>query len=336
MERIKKLQKLLKEWKVEGCLIENRIDLFYLTGFDLSAGTLLVLRRSCRLFIDGRYLESVRREKKIPFAKLETLDTHLKGELAFDSCTTSFARYQQLKKQKCTLKPIPRLLKQLRGKKDPEEIELLKKSGTLNLQGIEYIQKLLKEGITEKELASAFEIFCLKKGAEKLSFEPIIAFGANTALPHHRAGSTVLKKGDLVLMDVGVVVGRYCSDLTRIFFFGKKDLELKKIETAVKEAHAAALALCRSGVKVSALEDAAHAVIKKAGLEKLLAHGLGHGVGLEVHEYPRINKKSEDKDLLLESGMVITIEPGLYLPGKGGIRYEDTVIIKENGYEFAL
>lgn len=338
MERIKWLQKQLHSWKVEGCLIENTVDLFYLTGFELSAGSLLVSPRTCRLFIDGRYLEMVQEKGSLPFAGISALEKHLQGKkkIAFDSRTTCYERYVRLKSFGLSLKPIPGLLKEARGLKDAYEIELMKKSGHLAMRGIEHLERLIKPGIMEKDLARAYEFFCIENGADKLAFEPIIAFGQNTALPHHRAGSTVLKSGDLVLIDVGVTLNRYCSDLTRVVFFGKKDPQLKNMYLAVRAAHQAALEICRAGTKISALEEAAYVPIREAGLEKLLVHSLGHGVGLEVHEFPRVSKKGEDKDVLLESGMTITIEPGLYLPGKGGVRYEDTVIIREDSYEFAL
>lgn len=337
VNRIKLVQKKLGEWKVDGCLIENKFDLFYLTGLDLSAGSLLIFPHSYCLFIDGRYLESVKRKKSIPYALFKDLPKNIKEKnIAFDSNWTSYSRYLKLKSFRCALEPIAGLLKEIRGKKEEKELVLMKKSGKLALEGIQYLESLFKPGITENELAKAFEIFCLERGAEKLAFDPIIGFGANSALPHHRAGNSTLKKGDLVLIDVGIVLDHYCSDLTRVFFYGKEDPELKKMYRVVLAAYREALKHCRAGNKVGMLDQIAYDVIVEAGFKKQIAHSLGHGVGLEVHEFPRVNQKGEDKNILLESGMVLTIEPGLYLPGKGGVRYEDTVIIKEDGYEFAL
>ncbi len=338
LERIKKLQKHLSLWKVDGCAIENPIDLYYLTGLDLSAGILLVFPKSFRLFVDGRYLEMVRNSGSIPCGALEEIPLALKGKkkLAFDSLTTAYARYSKLKQWGCALKAVPGLVKGLRAIKSAAEIALLKKSGKLLYEGIRFVETLLKPGISEKEAARKFEIFCLEKGAERLAFDPIIAFGQNSAFPHHRAGSAILKKGDVVLVDAGVVIEHYRSDMTRMFFCGKEDPQLKKMYDTVRRAQSAALLLCRPGAMLEDLEFAANREVEEAGLEHLLAHGLGHGVGLEIHEFPRVNLKGEDRKVLLKEGMVITIEPGLYLPGKGGIRYEDTIIITDVGYEFAL
>jgi Xaa-Pro aminopeptidase len=338
MDRIKKLQKQLLQWKVEGCLVENTTDLFYLTGIELTAGSLFVLPRSVRLFVDGRYFEMVQKKGTVPCGNVQEVERFLKEEkkIAFDSSCTSYGRFLKLKKWGCSWKAIPGLLKELRVQKDPSEIAFLKKSGRLALKGIEHVASLLKEGITEKELAKEFEIFCLKQGAERLAFDPIIAFGKNTAYPHYRAGNTRLKQGDLVLVDAGVVIDHYCSDLTRVFFFGKEDPEIKKMFNVVKKAQQAALELCRPGTTLGELDEAAGEVIAKAGMQSRVAHGLGHGVGLEIHEFPRVSIKGEDRSVKLLPNMVITIEPGLYLLDKGGVRYEDTIIITENGYEFAL
>jgi Xaa-Pro aminopeptidase len=208
----------------------------------------------------------------------------------------------------------------------------MKKSAALVWKGFEHIRRSLKVGVTEKELALSFEIFCRKQGAEKLSFDPIIAFGKNTAYPHYRAGDVKLKKDQLVLIDIGVVVDHYHSDMTRTVFFGNPDPRLVLLETVVKKAHAAALKLCKVGTKVGDLDKAARQVIEKAGLKELILHSLGHGIGLETHEFPRLKYKGEDQSTLLQEGMVITIEPGLYLPGVGGVRYEDTIVITSKGY----
>lgn len=338
MQRIKKLQKQLLQWKVEGCLVESPVDLFYLTGFELTAGSLLVSPRSARLFVDGRYFEMVQQKGTVSCGNIQEIERFLKEKkkVAFDSYTTSYERFLKLKKWNCVWKAIPRLLKELRVQKEAAEIAFLKKSGQLALKGIEHVRSLLKEGITEKELAREFEIFCLDRGAERLAFDPIIAFGKNTAYPHYRAGNARLKKGDAVLVDAGVVVDHYRSDLTRMFFFGKEDPEIKKMFDLIKKAQKAALALCRPGITVGELDEAAREVIIKAGMQSCLAHGLGHGVGLETHEFPRVSIKGEDRAVKLLPNMVITIEPGLYLVDRGGVRYEDTIIITENGYEFAL
>jgi len=335
LDRVSKLQSFLKTWKVDGCLIENPLDLFYLTGLQLSLGILVVLPDNAQLFVDGRYIEFAKKNSPVPVELLSKEFTFLKqiSSLAFDSHLTTVEREKQLKKlYPGVLTPLPQLLKQLRSIKDGAELKAMKKSAAVLWKGFEHIRRSLKVGVTEKELALSFEIFCRKQGAEKLAFDPIIAFGKNSAFPHYRAGSAKLKKGEIVLIDIGVVVDHYHSDMTRTIFFGKADSRLILLDSAVKKAHAAATALCKSGAKVGDLDKAARQVIQEAGLQELILHSLGHGIGLETHEFPRIKFQGEDHDALLRAGMVITIEPGLYLPGVGGVRHEDTIVITEKGY----
>ena len=208
----------------------------------------------------------------------------------------------------------------------------MKKSAECAYTAYQYIRKKLKVGVTEIELAKLLEIYCLKNGARGMSFEPIIAFGKNTVLPHHHPGKTKLKANDIDLFDLGVMLGGYASDMTRVDFVGKVDPKLREIFEVNKAAQRMALAKCRPGVRLKELDIAARRVMKSAGLEEYFVHGLGHGVSLEVHEQPSIKKTSPDRNVELKAGMAITIEPGLYLPGKGGVRYEDTIIITEKGY----
>jgi Xaa-Pro aminopeptidase len=335
LNRISKLQSFLKKWKVEGCLIESPLDLFYLTGLQLSLGILVVLQNKAQLFVDGRYIAFAKKNSPVPVELLSKEAALLKqvSSLAFDSSVTTVERERQLKKlYSGILTPLPQLLKQLRAIKDAAELKAMKKSAGVLWKGFEHVRRSLKVGITEKELALSFEIFCRKHGAEKLAFDPIIAFGKNSAYPHYRAGNAKLKKGEIVLIDIGVVVDHYHSDMTRTVFFGKADPRLILLDSVVKKAHAVAIALCKSGAKVGDLDKAARQVIQEAGLQELILHSLGHGIGLETHEFPRIKFQGEDHDAVLREGMVITIEPGLYLPGTGGIRHEDTIVITAKGY----
>ncbi len=331
------LQGYLKEKNLGGCIIEDPIDLFYLTGLQLSAGTLIVLPKSWQLLVDGRYLEVAK-----PLGAILSSDEAKKkclpknSTILIDSTRSSYdqiARWQALVRGICTLQPTPRILKELRAIKDSKEIALMKKSALLGFAGFRHICTLLKSGVTERELALAFTLYALKHGADGASFEPIIAFGKNSALPHHHSGKTKLKKGDLVLMDLGVMLNGYASDMTRVVFYGKGNPQLLALHETVKAAQKAALALCKPGAKLKDLDLGAREVMAQEGLESYFVHSLGHGLGLEVHEYPIIRKTGSEKDVVLREGMVITIEPGLYLPGKGGSRYEDTILITKKGYQ---
>ncbi|MES2122808.1 MAG: M24 family metallopeptidase, partial [Chlamydiota bacterium] len=195
-----------------------------------------------------------------------------------------------------------------------------------------HMQKEIKAGISEKELALIFEVFCLQNGAEAMAFDPIVAFGPNSAMPHYRSQDVPLCKGDIVLIDIGVVREKYHSDMTRVHFFQGADPEMQRLYAIARKAQRKALEHCRPGVRVGMLDEAARDVLRDEGVEELFVHSLGHGIGLETHEYPRIKATGESKDMHLEVGMAITVEPGLYIPGKGGVRYEDTVVITPNGY----
>lgn len=335
--RLQNLRKKFKKWKVEGCLIEDPTDLFYLTGLHFSVGTCLVTSKEAHLFVDGRYVEIAKQKSPVQatLTSKEALESAFKplASIGFDARVMSVERLKSLKKlAKCSFKEIIRPLKEIRAIKDEAELKALKKSAQLLWKGFQAAKRHLKVGITEQEIAMEFEIFCRRHGAEKLAFDPIIAFGENSAFPHYRAGKRRLKKGDLVLFDIGVSVDEYHSDMTRTLFFGKPDPRLVFIESVVKKAHKRALELCKAGAKVADLDLAARQVVIDAGLKDLLAHSLGHGIGLETHEFPRLSYQGEDRDVILQEGMCVTIEPGLYLPGLGGIRYEDTVVVTKKGY----
>ncbi len=329
LKRINQLQHLLQEVRF---LIEDPTDLFYLTGVELSSGQMIATKRGAILYVDGRYTELAKSLSPIPVRERTTKILPSTRALGFDQNKTTYGRYLQLKKQ-CKVKAMPSLVNQLRYVKDDEEIQAMKKSAKLLWKGYGWLCKELKVGVTELEMAHKFEAFVKQHGAQRLSFDPIIAFGTNTSKPHYHPGKSVLKASDLVLMDMGVVVDGYCSDMTRTFFFGKPIQKLGRILQTTNAAQAAALSCVKPGVLLKTLDQAARYVMKKEGLEKHFLHSLGHGIGLEVHEGPRIASKGEDASSELKEGMVITIEPGLYVAGLGGARMEDTIVVTKNGYE---
>ncbi|MFA5249836.1 MAG: aminopeptidase P family protein [Parachlamydiales bacterium] len=350
MLRIKELQKQLKQAQVDGVLFQEPLAFFYLTGLRPSSGKLLVDGRGAAFFVDGRYFQEFKTKSPCPLFLLQekSFEVFLKKRLkkgallAFDSLATSVAALQDLKRQirqeplqksALILKPLRQPLKDLRSLKDARELKKLRLSARLNYQGFEYIKSLLKTGISERELALEFELFVRRRGAEKLAFEPIIAFGPNSAFPHHASGSAKLKKGQAVLMDLGVLLEGYNSDMTRTVFFGPAEARLKQIYQIVLQAQKAALRCLKPGVRVASVDKKARGLVEKAGFGRFFPHSLGHGVGLQVHEFPALNQKGVDRKVKLKAGMVVTIEPGIYLPGLGGVRLEDTVAITEKGFE---
>lgn len=339
---MKRLQVALKKEKLNACLIEQPLELFYFTGLKLSAGRLIVHPVDALLLVDSRYVQVA--EEKSPFKT--ALDApekffsfckdHRVRTLGFDGRHTSydhFLRLQKKSEKKIKWIPATSFFKETRAIKDKEEIQKLQKSAALLWKGFQFLRTCLKKGIQEKELSKRFEIFCLERGADRLSFEPIIAFGPNSAMPHYRSWDTRLKEGDIVLIDIGVSVDNYHSDMTRVLFYKKENPYLQRLYEIVKRAQNSALKLCRPGVKVKQLDMAARQVMYEEKVEDLFIHSLGHGIGLEVHEYPRIKYDGEDKDVELKSGMVFTLEPGLYVPNIGGVRYEDTILITPTGHK---
>ncbi|MCB1115398.1 MAG: aminopeptidase P family protein [Chlamydiia bacterium] len=323
--------------KVDGFVLENPTDLFYFTGLQFSRGRLLITKTKTVLFVDGRYKEAA--EKGSPFsvkplekkALEETLVAGSGKVFGFDH-GLSVGAYKELKgvfaKKKKTLKGCDHPTLNVRAIKEKHELEKIKKSAALLWKGFLYVKKQLKVGISEIELARKFEFYVKNYGAEALSFEPIVAFGSNSALPHHHSSARKLKKGELVLIDIGVVVEGYASDMTRTLFFGKISKRLEALYKTVVASQEAALKQCKAGVHVAELDRVARKAMGKD--VKHFLHSLGHGIGLDVHEYPSISSK--EKKATLESGMVVTIEPGLYLSGVGGIRHEDMVIITKTGH----
>lgn len=354
-KRIKDLQRALVKERLNAYLVQSPVDLYYLTGLQLSCGDLYI--PACgrpQLFVDDRYLERAR--SVMPAMRSETralfhwLSELIKSQgldlcnFGFDSAAMSVESFEKLrvdlakdKKMNACLKwsPYPQLVAQQRSFKDGDEIELLKKAAELGAEGFDFAISQLVEGITEKEVARSLEIYWLQKGAEGPSFRPNISFGANTSSPHHVSGAKSLKTGDLVLIDIGVCLNHYCSDFTRSFFFGELEnapqAKLQRIWNVVTKALARALQICRAGVSIDQLDAAARDVIESAGFGDRFTHGLGHGVGLQVHELPTLRRHPQLGQSVLRTNQVITIEPGIYLEGLGGVRQEEMVLVQENG-----
>lgn len=328
----KRLHLLREKLSGDNFLVEDSISLFYLTGLELSAGVLIVTPESGRLYVDGRYFEVASQtsflevfpiEENDPFVSLKTL--------SFNQDNTPYKRFKELKEKGLNLTPLNDPVSELRMIKDSDELELLRKASKLGVEGFEYAASLLREGITELEVAIELDIFWKRQGGKGVAFDPIIAFGATSSMPHYRPQQRLLETNNIVLMDMGVTLNNYHSDMTRVVFFGDVKPELKKIHTIVYEALHRALDLCKPGCPIGSVDKAARDHIEANGYK--LPHSLGHGIGLEVHEAPYMrNKKPWDKTLL-QPGMVVTVEPGIYIPNLGGIRLEDTIIITPDGYE---
>lgn len=332
-KRLKAVQQMMKG---KALWVENPVDIFYLTGVQLSSGIVLVTKSSSRLFVDGRYTEAAKKTSSISVANRDPvmIKKNLPKTLYFDQNTISYGRYLDLSKSYGgKWMPVDSPIANLRMVKDAGEIKAMKKSSKLLWEGFQFLTKKLKRGMTEWEAMLLLEAYVKANGASGFSFDPIIAFGPNTAMPHYHTGHAKLKASDIVLVDAGVVVDGYCSDMTRTFFVGTPSTKLALVLQTTIAAQKAALSHCKPGVKLKDLDLAARAVMKKAGLEEYFVHSLGHGIGLEVHEGPRLSSKGVDKHVKLLEGMIVTVEPGLYVPGLGGARWEDTIVITSKGYQ---
>lgn len=337
-----KLQEKLKKKKIDALLITAKDDLFYLSGFPHDGYWGLITKSVFFLLLPPLLFEQARqtiKEEGVSFfaakdtfsllrklAKRERLRT-----LLFDSEKTTCRQREKLKE-------IPGikffgekdLLSNLREVKDQSEIEKIRKACKLVVQGCQYVRKILRPGMAEHELANEIEYYLRKNGAEKMSFEIIVASGENTAYPHHLTSERVFRKSDPVLVDLGVIYQGYCSDLTRTFFLGKIDKNLGNIYSIVKRAQEKAIQTVKPGLPIQKVAWAALRVVQGAGYGKYFLHNLGHGIGINIHESPLISARVKK---VLKPGMVFTIEPGIYIPRLGGVRIEDVVLVTDNGYE---
>ncbi len=341
--RIENLKKTLDA--AEVLLITDPIDIYYLTGHQLSEGRLMVSSQEAVLYVDGRYFEAVSQEvgQEVGFSVdlwdkdslKKVLNSYSKSysTLLFVN-SYSYALYESVKKHfSGQIKPINNPVASLRLIKDEQEKQKMRLAAQLGSLGFDFIKNSLHKGVSEKQLAIELEIFYRRHGGEGCSFEPIIAFAENSSRPHYRSGNRTLKEGDLVLIDIGVTLDHYQSDMTRVLFYETPLEKMVEVYEVVLSAQKAALKLCRSGVTPRALDGAARGYIASKGYGEYFIHNLGHGIGLQVHESPFLRGEGELSDVPIPSGACITIEPGIYLPNIGGVRLEDTILITDEGYE---
>jgi len=341
--RLQKLRQRFAEKEIDAILISQPENRYYLSGFDGSAGYLLITPQEIILATDFRYVDQAK--KQAPDYKIfqvageigkwfpELLAGLNINQLGFESEHTTFAGYRKLtdiinKAQlKLNLVPVNSLVESLRAVKDPEEIEFITRAAEISDRAFEYVRDRIKIGMTEIEIAWEIERFMRENGSQAIPFEIIVASGERAALPHARPSPRAVGSGETVLIDIGARYEGYSSDLTRTICLGTPDDTFAKIYDTVLGAQMAVIAIINAGMSGSEADQIARTIIEEAGYGKAFGHGLGHGVGLVIHELPRLGPNSSDE---LINDMVFTIEPGIYLAGWGGIRIEDTIIM-ENG-----
>ena len=321
----------------------------YLSGFTGSIGHLLITQDAAFIAVDFRYYEQAERES--PDYELFKANAgmktwlpelvggaHLGGKkLGFESGGVTYGMYATLRdavtevpeSDRPSLVPTEGMVEALRAIKEPEELEAIQRAVALGDAAFEHVAARIEPGWTEKQIAWEIEKYARENGAQGLSFPTIVAAGPWGAMPHAQPRDEVVREGDGIVIDMGVSLDGYMSDLTRTVFVGKPDDEFRKIYDIVLAAQLTAEELVTTGMTGSDAHNIAHKVIEEAGYGDKFGHGLGHGVGMQVHEKPGVGRTSSD---VLEDGMVITVEPGIYIPGWGGIRIEDMGYLKDGKY----
>jgi len=314
----------------------------YLSGFTGSNALLLMTGDRAVLFTDPRYEIQAAEEADcqvrvergpLLVALAKSLRRRKIRRIAVEPDHLSLGDYRLLKSQApsgARILPLPGLIETLRMVKSAEEIELMRHSAAINSQAFADTVKQIKPGLRETQIAAELEYWMRRRGADKPAFETIVAAGSRSALPHAQPTGATLRKNQLLLIDMGAVSGGYASDMTRMAFLGRPGRKVTHLYKAVLHAQLVALEAVREGIRAGDIDRAARQVLRQAGLDALFGHSTGHGLGLEIHEPPRLGLRDATR---LQEGMAITIEPGVYLQGFGGIRIEDTVIVTKDGCE---
>jgi Xaa-Pro aminopeptidase len=343
------LQDSLSTHRLDALLVTHPPNLRYLCGFTGSSGALL-LTGIKRVFItDGRYAEQARAEvwtaqiviaRQGPLAAaVAWLSAHRKrgsrtpSKIGIESehmTVAARSRLARMLPSSFRLREAPPMVEQARMVKDEDEIACLRSAVLLGASLFDRALEVIRPGVRETEVAAEMEYTARKAGAEAMSFETIIASGERSALPHGRASQAIIPGQGFVVCDFGVILSGYCSDMTRTVYVGRPSAEARGVYQAVKQAQQAAVDAVRPGISVGEVDRVARKSLQKSGLAKYFTHSTGHGVGLEIHEAPRLAAGQTE---ILRPGMVITIEPGVYVPGKWGMRIEDMVAVTESGCE---
>lgn len=338
---IEKIREIAHKKNVEGILFFSPENIRYLTGFSGSEGYLFVGNDENLLLVDSRYITQAHEETKA--CRVSLVNKGIRGvaaqisavglrRLGFEAQSISVALFEQLKEglQQVEVIPIKDELERLRGLKTGEEIAVIRQAIGIAEEAWKTVLEMVKPGAQEAEVALELEYRMKKGGAEGTSFDCIVASGPRVALPHAQPTSRPIEEGDFVLFDFGSRYRGYCCDETCTVIVGRATEEQQHIYGIVKDAHDRAIAQVKPGARLAAIDAAAREIIDQAGHGEHFGHGTGHGVGLAVHEWPVVGKDSQD---VAEQGMVFTIEPGIYIPGWGGVRIEDMVLVTADGCE---
>jgi Xaa-Pro aminopeptidase len=331
-DRVERLRERLEE---EAFLVSDEANMLYLAGLVSSNAALLVEPERVRIFTDFRYAEKARAVEAAEFVETKrdlylSLAEELSGRIAFEATSLTFERYARL--HAGGIEPVPTygVVEELRAVKDDDELEALRRACAITSEAFEALAKEAFVGRSERDLAWRMEQIQREIGGEAMSFPVVVASGPNAALPHTTPGERKIDAGETVIVDSGCIVDGYCSDCTRTFATGALPDELNRAYEVCLDAQLAGLGAVKPGASGPGADAAARDRIEAAGFGEAFGHGLGHGIGLRVHEAPRLSRESRDT---LEERNVVTVEPGIYLSGLGGIRIEDLVVVRDGEAE---
>ena len=322
----------------DAFLVSSLVNVRYLSGFTGSNGLLLISGDNDFLFTDSRYIEQGREETcdqitvslTSGFSAIEEVSRlYSLTNVAFESDHLTYSEFtgmEKLLKPRVNLISAKGVVEKIRSVKDNDEVDLIRRAASLADDAVTLAIQESKPGKSEFEIAWVIEKFLRENGADGVAFDTIVATGANSAKPHHRAGSTIIKAGDPLVIDMGALLNGYRSDITRTILVEGEDEKFRCVYEVVLEAQITAIEAAKQGVIAKELDLVAREVIANHGFGQNFSHGLGHGIGLDVHEMPMVVPSS---DHILEEGMIFTVEPGIYLPGWGGVRIEDMVLLEE-------
>lgn len=342
MTNLEKYRSILND-EVQGLFLSSRYSRMYGAEFDIAEGYAIVGKEGARYFTDSRYIESAQRDiqsfeviemnatNPLPELLNKAIEDFGISTLGFEDGYLTVAELRNFEsKLNAKFIPYQGKINSFRGQKENWELERMRKAQQITDRAFTEVCPRIKAGMTEKELAAEL-IYCLyKNGAEGLSFDPIVVAGPNTSMPHGVPGDRPIAEGDFITMDFGVIFDGYCSDMTRTVALGYATEEMKTVYDTVLRAQLAGIAATKAGVSGKEVDEAARNVIREAGYGEYFGHGYGHSLGLEIHEAPNCNARNTEP---LPIGAVCSAEPGIYLPGKFGVRIEDVVIVTADGCE---
>ncbi len=338
MKRLDSVAKELSKRGLAYLVVSNISNVRYLSGFSGSTAWLLAGREKTTLITDFRYKEQaegeaymgieIKIDTREPLGVLCEMVPGVKGKVGFEAGSLTYAAFEKLRSSAGGLTPVEGLVEELRKTKDANEITSISKAAAIVDSVFGEIVGEIRPGLSEVDVAARIDFLLRKRSSEVPAFKTIVASGAHASLPHATPTARIIRGGDLVKMDYGAIWDGYCSDITRTVVMGKASDRVKEIYAIVRDAQELAIAGIRPGAACREIDKTARDRIEAEGYGENFGHGLGHGLGLEVHEGPRLSKKSDE---ILEIGNVVTVEPGIYIPGWGGIRIEDMAAVTEDG-----